>query len=168
MRIQRTVGFLFGFSCLMVLFPANYMSAHGKSDKYVCAEPQPQDMCNPSNTCGSSSMPCVIDVRRSGSNSASSKPNIPNAKSNAPFCIQAGTTVVWESSSKDTGFVIDFGPSTPFEQHPGAIIGGTDRKVTVVPRKTGCFKYSVGACTPGAIYGMCGNSDAEMVVTGPK
>jgi len=27
-------------------------------------------------------------------------------------------------------------------------------------------KYSAGACTPGTIYGMSGNSDLELVVTG--
>jgi hypothetical protein len=38
-------------------------------------------------------------------------------------------------------------------------MGGSDRPITVVARKSGCYKYSVGACTPGTIYGMCGNSD---------
>jgi len=96
-----------------------------------------------------------------------STPAIPNAKGNAPFCIKVGTTVTWQSSSKNAGFVLDFGPSSPFEtpSTPGTIIGGADRPVSVVAKKPGCYKYSVGACVSGSIYGMCGSSTAEIVVT---
>jgi hypothetical protein len=31
--------------------------------------------------------------------------------------------------------------------------------------KKGCYKYSVGACISGAIYGMCGSAETELVVT---
>jgi len=89
---------------------------------------------------------------------------IPNAKSNSLFCVKAGTTVQWKSTGKDIGFVIDFGPMSPFDP-AGAIIGGTDRAVTVVARKLGCYKYSAGACMSGAIYGMCGETNVELIIT---
>jgi hypothetical protein len=60
--------------------------------------------------------------------------------------------------------VIDFGPSSPFETE-SAIPGGADRVVTLVAKKAGCYKYSVGACTAGTTYGMCGNSDKELVAS---
>jgi hypothetical protein len=34
-----------------------------------------------------------------------------------------------------------------------------------VAKKPGCFKYSAGACQSGAIYGMCGTADAELIVS---
>jgi len=54
------------------------------------------------------------------------------------------------------------GPNTPFDADD--IIGGSDKSVTVVAKKPGCFKYSVGACLSGEIYGMCGNSTAKLIV----
>ena len=134
------------------------------SERYVCSEPAPQAMCTPANTCGSASAPCTIDVKR-GSYSASVTPGIPGAKSNAPFCVRVGTTITWQSSSRNTGFTIDFGPSSPFERE-GAIIGGSDRSVSVKAKKAGCYKFSVGACNPGAIYGMCAEGSAEAVIAG--
>ena len=89
---------------VMALMMLGSTLAHAKS-KYVCDEPQPADMCNTGNTCGSASAPCTIDIRRSGAG-ASVKPGIPDAKSNQFFCIRAGTTVVWMTSSKNTGFSI--------------------------------------------------------------
>ena len=66
------------------------------------------------------------------------------------------------SSSKNTGFVIDFGGSDPFD-HEGAIMGGADRPITVVAKHPGRYTYSVGACTAGTIYGMCGNADTQLI-----
>jgi plastocyanin len=115
------------------------------------------------NTCGSASTPCAVDVKRTA-NAASSTPSIPNAKGNSLFCIKPGTTVQWKSTGKDIGFVVDFGPTSPFE--PGrAIIGGTDRTVSVVAKKPGCYKYSAGACKSGAVYGMCGQTNAQLIIT---
>ena len=103
-------------------------------------------MCNASTTCGSGSTACVVDIKRKGGSSASAVPSISNVKATGPFCVKAGTTVTFQSTSKDTGFVLDFGPSSPFDP-PGAIIGGSDRSVSVVAKRKGCFKYSAGACT---------------------
>jgi len=133
-------------------------------NKYACSEPNPAALCNASNTCGSASAPCTVDVKRT-SNAAQAVPSIPNAKGNATFCVKAGTTVTWQSTSKNTGFVVDFGPSAPFDEG-GTIIGGSDRSVSVVAKKPGCYKYSAGACVSGAIYGMCGTANAEAIVVG--
>lgn len=91
----------------IVLLICTSAQAQGKG-KYVCDEAQPASLCTAANTCGSASAPCTIDVTRAGS-SSNVKPGIPNAKNNQVFCIQAGTTVVWMPSRKNTGFMISFG-----------------------------------------------------------
>ncbi len=135
--------------------------APSKKDKYACSEPDPAAMCNAANTCGSPSQPCSVDVKRT-SDAASATPSIPGVKGNATFCVKAGTSVVWKSETKHQGFVVDMGPNTPFDADD--IIGGSDKSVTVVAKRPGCFKYSVGACLSGEIYGMCGNGTAKLIV----
>jgi plastocyanin len=76
--------------------------------------------------------------------------------------VKAGTQVTWKSDTKHQGFVVDFGPNSPFDTPD--IIGGSDRSVTTTAKTPGCYRYSAGACLSGAIYGMCGNSNAEVVV----
>jgi plastocyanin len=157
-----------GIRCLLLAITfvvlGNYATAQSKSSKYACSEPNPAQLCNAGNTCGSTSAPCVVDVKRT-SNAASSTPGIQNAKNGALFCVKAGTTVTWKSTGKNIGFVVDVGTTSPFEPE-GAIIGGTDRSVSVVAKTAGCYKYSAGACMSGAIYGMCGQTSAELVVIG--
>lgn len=148
---------------LATLGLANFGTAQSNSSKYACVEQNPEQLCNAGNTCGSASTPCTVDVKRT-SDAASSTPSIPKPKSNALFCVKAGTTVTWMSTGKDIGFVVDVGPSSPFEP-PGAIIGGTNRSVLVVAMKKGCYKYSAGACMSGATYGMCGTTNAKLIVT---
>lgn len=140
------------------------LAAGDKKPKFSCTESNPQSVCSAATTCGSASAPCKIDIKWGVSNTASATPEIPDAKPNKPFCIKVGTSVTFYSTSKNTGFVIDFGPNSPFDTE-GAIMGGADRPITVVAKRPGCFRYSVGACAAGAIYGMCGNSDTELVVT---
>jgi plastocyanin len=144
---------------LLVLMAGSIPAQQKKGAKYVCSESNPQSICTPTTTCGS---PCLVDVKRTA-NSADSTPNIPGAKPNAPFCVKAGTTVTWHSTSKNTGFVVDFGPNSPFAQE--AIIGGSEKQVSVVATKPGCYKFSAGACVTGAIYGMCAEKSNEVVVT---
>jgi hypothetical protein len=170
MKLQRYLAICCGLMVFPVLVMATHISANGlnadkNSNKYVCSESNPGSLCNASTTCGSTTSACNVDVKRSGGNSASATPSIPNAKGNASFCVKVGTTVIWQSLSKNTGFVLDFGPSSPFDTPDGAIIGGADRPISVVAKRPGCFKYSVGACVSGTIYGMCGNGSAEVVVT---
>jgi len=148
---------------LPIIVLSVYATAQSKSSKYACSEAKPAQLCNAANTCGSASSPCAVDVKRT-SNAASSTPDIPNAKSNSLFCVKAGTTVQWKSTGKDIGFVVDLGPASPFVP-AGAIIGGTDRPISVVAKTPGCYKYSAGACMSGAIYGMCGQTNAELIVT---
>lgn len=145
----------------LVVF-GNYATAQSKQSRHACSEPNPAQFCSAANTCGSDSTPCVVDVKRTA-NGASSTPSAPNAKSNALFCVAIGTTTTWKSTGKDIGFVVDMGPTSPFDPG-GAIIGGSDRTVSVVAKTAGCYKYSAGACMSGATYGMCKEVSAEMVV----
>jgi len=147
---------------LLVVF-ASYATAQSKSDKYACSESNPAQLCNASNTCGSASAPCTVDVKRTAY-AASSTASIHNAKSNALFCVKAGTNVMWTSTGKNVGFVVDVGPTSPFEPG-GAIIGGSDREVSVKASKPGCYKYSAGACMSGADNGMRGTANAELIIT---
>jgi len=147
---------------MLLVALVSYATAQSKSSKYVCSEPNPAQACNAGNTCGSASTPCVVDVKRTAYG-ASSTSSAPNAKSNALFCVTTGTTTIWKSTAKNIGFVVDAGPMSPFEPG-GAIIGGSDRAVSVVAKTAGCYKYSAGACMSGAIYGMCKETSAEVVV----
>ena len=153
-----------GTSLLLgIVVLSNCAAAQSKSSDYACTETHPETQCTEVTTCGSGSTPCSVDVRRTA-NAAKATPNLPNAKSNAAFCVKVGTSIEWKSTGKDIGFVVDFGPTaTPFD-HTGAIIGGSDRSVSVVAKKPGCYKYSAGACRSGAIYGMCGQTTAKMVI----
>jgi hypothetical protein len=91
-------------------------------------------------------------------------PDFPDAKSNEAFCIKVGTTVTFKSGSRNTGFVIDFGTENPIDLE-GSIIGGSDRPITATAKHPGCDTYSVGACTPGTVYGMCGNADNQLIIS---
>jgi hypothetical protein len=163
MKFQRSFGIWLGLLLLSLVALATYMAGKEKdSNKYLCSESNPQGICNASTTCGSASAPCVVDIKRTA-NAASVTPSIPDAKDNAPFCVKVGTKVTFKSVSKNVGFVLDFGPSSPFGQ--GTIIGGSDRPVSLVANKPGCFKFSTGACVSGAIYGMCGETNTEIIVT---
>jgi|SRR3974390_2164677 len=130
----------------------------------LCAGGNTQSFCTAANTCGSATSPCVVDIRRSDGESASATPEIPDGKPNEAFCVKAGTTIRFVSKSKNTGFVLDFGTSSPFDTGT-AIMGGADRPVSVVAKKVGCYTYSVGACTAGTMYGMCGEDAAQFVVS---
>jgi plastocyanin len=164
MKIYRNLVVL---CCLFVLPLLLTSLIAGKDTKKkikgdVCSASNPA-ICAAANTCGSASTSCNIQIRRNG-NSAKATPSFPDAKSNKAFCIKVGTTVIFESDSRNTGFVIDFGSENPFD-HDGSIIGGSDRSITVTAKHPGCYTYSVGACTPGTIYGMCGNADTQLIIS---
>jgi hypothetical protein len=164
MTTHRFISTRCALLALPLVLLVNNATAQSKSSKYACSEANPAQLCNASNTCGSSSSPCVVDVKRTA-NGASSTANISDPKSNALFCVKTGTTVTWKSTSKNIGFVVDPGTTSPFEP-AGAIIGGSDRPVSVVAKTAGCYKYSAGACVSGGIYGMCKETSAEFVVIG--
>jgi hypothetical protein len=145
----------------IVMFSA-YATAQSKSSKYACSEAKPAQLCTAANTCGSASTPCDVDVKRTA-NAASSTPGIPNGKNGSLFCVKVGTTVQWKSTGRNIGFVVDLGATSPFDPG-GAIMGGTERPISVVAKTPGCYKYSAGACMSGAIYGMCGETNAELVI----
>ena len=161
MKIQQGA---FARRSVMLCFAAlvSYSFVQAQNNKYACSEPNPQSQCNASNTCGSASLPCIVDVKRDNQG-ASATPGMPNAKGNSTFCVKTGTTIVWKSTQKNTGFVVDFGPSSPFGSDD-AIMGGAKRPVSVTARKAGCFKYSAGACISGEIQGMCGSGTAMAII----
>ena len=161
MKSLRSVIFL----SVVLLFPLFITAVLADNQKkFSCSESNPQSICSAATTCGSSTTPCKVDIKRGAGNTASATPDIPDAKGGKPFCVKVGTSVTFYTTAKNTGFVLDFGPNSPFDGD-GAIVGGADRPVTVVAKKAGCYKYSVGACAAGAIYGMCGHSDTELVVS---
>jgi len=133
-----------------------------KKGKYACDEPQPENMCNSANTCGSSSSTCTISITR-GAYSANVKPGIPGAKNNQLFCIKAGTTVVWMSSNKNNGFMVSFGTDSPFDPDD-PIMGGGAKPVTTKAVTPGCYKYDAGAFTSGTVKGMSSGSKPELVI----
>jgi plastocyanin len=160
MRTQRQLSTLLIVICMVLLACA--VAQAQKKSKYVCDEANPAGMCNAANTCGSASAPCTIDITKSGS-SSNVKPGIPNAKNNQFFCIAKGTTVVWMTSNKNTGFMVSFGTDSPFDPDD-PIIGGANKQITVKANTPGCYKYDAGAFYPGAIYGMSGGSKPELVI----
>jgi plastocyanin len=166
MKIQRCLAALICLFILPLLLTSFIVGkdAQKKIKGDVCSASNPASICAPANTCGSASSPCSIDIRRSGSSYATATPSIPDAKSNKAFCIKVGTEVTFMSSSKRTGFVVDFGSNDPFD-HEGTILGGADRPITVTAKHPGCYTYSVGACTAGTVYGMCGNADTQLIVS---
>jgi hypothetical protein len=149
--------------CLIVLLSC--AMALAQNGKYACTEPNPQSICNAGNTCGSASSPCRVDVKRDVYG-ASATPSITGAKANSTFCVKTGTTITWESTQKNTGFVVDFGSPSPFGSDD-AIIGGAMKPVSVTAMKAGCYKYSAGACISGEIQGMCGSGAAEAIILPP-
>jgi plastocyanin len=158
MTIYRAV-----MRCAMLVLPLVLLvqgqSAHAqKKNSYACKEPDPTALCTAANTCSEN---CSVDVKRT-SQAASATPSFPGAKGNSTFCVKVGTQVTWKSDTKHQGFSVDMGPNSPFD--PPDIIGGSDRSVTTTAKTPGCVRYSAGACLSGAIYGMCGNGNAEVVV----
>jgi hypothetical protein len=164
MKIQRCFAMWCALFLLVVGLLPNLASAEEKkksSSKYACDEPNPASLCNAGNTCGPS---CTVDVKRT-SYASSATPNTPGAKGNQLFCIKAGTTVTWQSTSKNTGFLIDFGPNSPFDP-PDAIVGGSAKPASVVAKTPGCYKYGFQASNSDAIYGMSKASQAELIIIG--
>ncbi len=153
----------------LLLMDGNITANDKKTKPSVCASPHPEQLCTAANTCGSSSSPCVLEIRRTGGGyDASVTPNIPNfPKGPTPICVVPGTSVTWQGEGKNTGIMVNFAGTSPFDPG-GLIMGGSDRPVTVQTKTPGCYKYTVGACNPGSIYGMCGNSDFDLIVTGGK
>jgi plastocyanin len=148
---MKNYRYLAVLCCLLVvpLLLTNFVAGSDTKKKIkgdVCSASNPSSICAAANTCGSASSPCSIDIKHSQGSYATATPSIPDAKSSKAFCIKVGTTVTFMSSSKNTGFVIDFGSSDPFD-HEGAIMGGADRPITVTAKHPGCYTYSVGACT---------------------
>lgn len=164
MKIQRYLTMHCALLLLPILLIASFAAAEDKkkdNSQDICSQPTPASMCNASNTCGSA---CSVDLKRTSYSSAAT-PNIAGAKGDGIFCVKAGTTVTWQSTAKNTGFLIDFGTSSPFEP-AGAITGGTEKSVPVVAKTPGCYKYSFTASNSKATYGMSKAAQGALIVTG--
>ncbi len=130
--------------------------------KSVCDEPKPEDKCTAVNTCGSDSAECTVNIKKAGE-SAKVKPLMPNAKDNQLFCVKAGTSVVWKTTSKNSGFSISFEGDSPFVPSD-PIVGGGSKPIRVKAQTPGCYKYDAGAFTSGVIKGMSGGTKRELVI----
>jgi hypothetical protein len=164
MKFQRCFMIRCALLLLPVLLMASFAAAEDKKpddSKDACMQASPANLCNAGNTCGAS---CSIDVKRTA-HSSSATPNIPGAKGDGFFCVKAGTTVTWQSTAKNTGFLIDFGGSSPFDP-PGTITGGTEKSVPVVAKTPGCYKYNFTASNSKAIYGMGKAAQSQLIVIG--
>jgi len=163
MRIQYYFAIYCALPVLVVGLLPNGASAQEKKggNKYACTEPNPSSQCIAANTCGSD---CQVDVKRTAY-SSSATPNIPSAKGNSLFCVKTGTTVTWMSSKKNTGFLVDFGPTSPFDPDD-PIMGGSKKPVSVKAAKPGCYLYNFQATDSTGIYGMSKASQAELIVIG--
>ena len=162
--MQRCFTIHYAVLLFSVLLLAGFATAEDKkmdNSKDACSQASPASLCNASNTCGSA---CTVNVKRTSS-SSSATPNIAGAKGDGFFCVKAGTTVTWQTNAKNTGFLIDFGGSSPFDPS-GTITGGTEKSVPVVAKTPGCFKYSFTASNSKAIYGMGKAAQSQMIVTG--
>ena len=158
MRTQKQLATILIVSC-MVLLACGLAQARSR---FACDEPDPASLCNAANTCGSATNPCTVNITKSGS-SANVRPSVPNARNNQLFCVKKGTTVIWMTSNRNTGFMISFGTDDPFDPDD-PIIGGANKQITVKANTPGCYKYDAGAFYPGAIYGMGGGSKPELVI----
>ena len=152
--------------CLMlgVLFSAGLLQAQKKKGgaSYTCVEPNAETLCTAANTCGSDGAGCTVDIKKDVTTTVT--PSTPDKKKNQMFCVKSGTQVKFDSTSKNTGFVLDFGPKSPFERDD-AIVGGNKKPDSATAANPGCYRFSAGACVSGGIYGMCGTQMTEMVVT---
>jgi len=151
---------------LLLIFMLSGLSAFAqksKASQYSCKEPNAETLCTAANTCGSETTPCTVSVKKDGGG-ANVNPSTTDGKSNQLFCVKVGTTINYEAGRKNTGFVVDFGPKSPFDSDE-SIQGGSKKGDSAVAKNPGCFRFSAGACVSGAINGMCGSRFAEMVVT---
>ncbi|HUN87515.1 MAG TPA: hypothetical protein VMU28_01925 [Terriglobales bacterium] len=148
---------------LAVLVSTVVLQAQNKKSgtSFVCTEPNPETLCTADNTCGSDGA-CSVDIKKDVGISVT--PSVRHAKKNQLFCVKAGTKVTFDSSSKNTGFVLDFGSKVPFDRDD-AIVGGNKKPDSATVTNPGCYRFSVGACVSGGSYGMCSTQMTEMVVT---
>jgi len=167
-RIQRRFPTHSAMPLAILLVASLATAADNKKDnsKNACSQANPASLCNADNTCGSASTPCNVDVKRT-SDSSSVTPSIPNAKGNELFCVKTGTTVTWQSTQKNVGFIIDLMDSSPFDP-PGAITGGSDKSASVVAKRPGCFKYNFTAADSRAFGAKSEAAQAELIVTGEQ
>ena len=163
MRIQQKFnnrGALVLLSCFVLL---NCLTTQAQTKgRYECEEPQPERLCNAANTCGSALSSCTIDIT-TAAGSARVRPDIPSARSDQLFCLEEGTTVVWMTSDRATGFVVSFGPDSPFDPDD-LIVGAGKKQMRTIASNPGCYRYEPRAFYSGAVYGTSKGGKPELVV----
>jgi hypothetical protein len=166
MKVQRCFMVRCALLMLPVLLLASFATADDKKkdSKDVCMNPNPASMCTADNTCGSASSPCMVTIKRT-SYSSSATPSIPGAKGNDLFCVKTGTTVVWQATDKNTGFLVDPGKSSLFDP-AGTFMGGSQKSVSTVAKTPGCLNYHFSATAQNGIYGKSKAATAQLIVVG--
>jgi hypothetical protein len=161
----------FTIRCALLLLPVLLLASLAAADdmkkkdsKDVCMNPNPASMCTADNTCGSASSPCMVNIKRT-SYSSSATPSIPGAKGNDLFCVAAGTTVVWQATDKNIGFLVDPGKKSPFNP-PGTFMGGSEKSISTVAKTPGCLTYHFSATAQNGIYGKSKAATAQLIVVG--
>ena len=97
----------------LLLMHSNVTANDKKTKTTVCSNPHPDKLCSAANICGSSTSPCILEVRHTGGgDDASVTPNIPNFPKNSTICIapartetKAGKTVIANLVPWDLGSV---------------------------------------------------------------
>jgi len=156
--------------CALLLLPVLLLASMAmaedkkKDSKDACANPNPASLCTADNTCGSPSSPCMVNIKRT-SYSSSATPSIPGAKGNDLFCVKTGTTVTWQATDKNTGFLVDPGKTSPFDP-PGVFMGGSEKSVSAVAKTPGCITYHFSATAQNGIYGKSKATTGQLIVVG--
>ena len=71
--------------------------------------------------------------------------------------------MVWMTSDKTIGFVVSFGPDSPFDPED-LIVGAGKKQMRTIASTPGCYKYDARAFYSGAVYGTSSGGKAELVV----
>jgi hypothetical protein len=67
------------------------------------------------------------------------------------------------TSDKTTGFVVSFGPDSPFDPDD-LIVGAGKKQMRTIASNPGCYKYEARAFYSGAVYGTSKGGNLELVV----
>ena len=78
MKIKRYIAV-----SLFLLLLASVGNAQSKKSKYACDEPNPESLCNASNTCSASGQ-CSVDIKRDGMNRGDSHARLSEGEGQFP------------------------------------------------------------------------------------
>ena len=142
MKIQRCFTIRFALLLLPVLLMASFATADDKkkdSSKDVCSNPNPASICTRRQhlRIGFHS---VYGQHQADLILVLCHPQHSRRKGNDLFCVKTGTTVTWQSTAKNTGFLVD--PGAVFAVRSGWHHHGRQRKVGFGRgQDAGCLNY---------------------------